>query len=157
VNYRISCECGEALSVQEGMAGVEVTCICQRIVKVPSLRELRSGRFPADPESTEASGTVRQRVIAISILGVIGVVVAAPVFFWLGTLTGIGLLLVIGGRVWMLAVGFWANPDLGCSLLLFPEIMMFMFAAKNPKLALPPLLCVIAGIMLFFIGLGVQM
>jgi hypothetical protein len=75
----------------------------------------------------------------------------------MGGLVGLGLLLVIGGRIWMLAVGFWANPALGCLLLLFPEIMMLMVAAANPKLALPPLLCVIVGLVLLITGLAVML
>jgi hypothetical protein len=155
MSYRISCECGKDLSVEEGMAGVDVTCVCGRVVKVPPLRELRSGRFHADLAPNKASGAVRPNVIAIGVLLAIGIVVAASVFLRLSGPTAFGLLLVIVGRIWMLAVGISVNPNLGCLLVLIPEIMMILFAANNPKLALPPLCCVIAGIILVISGLAV--
>ena len=139
------------------MAGVQVTCSCQRVVKVPSLLELRSGRFPPAPQPADPTAAAQQNVIVISVLGAIGVMAAVLSVFWLGNLTGIGLLLFVVGRLWMLVIGFRANPNLGCLLLLFPEIMMFTFAAVNPKLALPPLLCAIGGIMLFISGLAAHM
>jgi hypothetical protein len=139
------------------MAGVDVPCVCGRVVKVPPLRELRGGQFPAVLEPTEARGAARPSATAIRVLVATGVVAAALIFIWLGSITGVGLLLVVVGRIWMLAVGFSVNPNLGCLLVLFPEIMMIMFAANNPKLALPPLLCVLAGIILVVGGLAVRM
>jgi len=41
MHYRISCECGEAVTVSEGFAGTKVSCGCGRTIAVPTLRELR--------------------------------------------------------------------------------------------------------------------
>jgi hypothetical protein len=39
--YRISCECGDAVTVAETLAGTRMPCHCGRMISVPSLRELR--------------------------------------------------------------------------------------------------------------------
>jgi hypothetical protein len=41
MHYRISCECGDAITVSEGFAGTKVSCRCGRTIVVPSLRDLR--------------------------------------------------------------------------------------------------------------------
>jgi hypothetical protein len=155
MNYRIDCECGKALTVQESMAGVDVPCVCGRVVKVPPWRELRSGRFPVVLEPTETRAADQTGIVIKVLLGT-GVLALASVFIWLGSIAGAGLVLVVAGRIWMLAVGFSVNRNLGCLLVLFPEIMMILFAANNPKLALPPLLCVLVGVILVATGLAMH-
>jgi hypothetical protein len=46
MDYRLSCACGQQVTVNESAAGTTVTCPCGRAIDVPSWRELsiRSGR-----------------------------------------------------------------------------------------------------------------
>ncbi len=41
MHYRISCQCGKAVTVPETSAGTNIPCHCGRTIVVPSLRELR--------------------------------------------------------------------------------------------------------------------
>src|SRR5439155_12122919 len=41
MHYRISCQCGNAVTVPETSAGTNIPCHCGRAIVVPSLRELR--------------------------------------------------------------------------------------------------------------------
>jgi hypothetical protein len=42
MEFRVSCECGEVLSVTEGSAGQKLPCRCGRIVAIPRFRELQA-------------------------------------------------------------------------------------------------------------------
>src|SRR5712692_6981458 len=41
MDFHLSCECGESVTVTEAAAGREIDCDCGRTIKVPSFRELR--------------------------------------------------------------------------------------------------------------------
>jgi hypothetical protein len=46
--YQISCQCGDAVTVAETLAGTKIPCHCGRMISVPSLRELR--RLTGSPQ-----------------------------------------------------------------------------------------------------------
>jgi hypothetical protein len=156
MGYVLRCECGELLSVSDGMAGTQKACPCGRTIAVPALGELRRSAMPdvrKSPAASSASGPAW--IVQAVVLGsVTAIVLALAVVFGSFAVPGLGLLLV--GRFWMLAVGFRTNSGLGCLLLLFPEIMMLMFLVNNPKLALPPFLCWLVGAVLLLGGLSLR-
>lgn len=41
MQFRLTCECGESITVSEGAAGVDMPCDCGRSIRVPSLAKLR--------------------------------------------------------------------------------------------------------------------
>ena len=50
MHFRLQCECGQAVSVTEGAAGLSLPCTCGRNIQVPAFAELRgraaSGEIP---------------------------------------------------------------------------------------------------------------
>src|SRR5215510_10649871 len=57
MDYQVTCVCGKALTVNEGMAGSAAHCPCGRRVAVPSLSALRGeaiAELPLSPASVPA-------------------------------------------------------------------------------------------------------
>lgn len=89
--YLLSCECGNNLVIEPRLAGGEVTCTCGKVVRVPTLREMRS--LPrAEPDKPSKAPPATEW---------------SP---WQGVLLTVGVLMVIAS---MIRVGYVAYQYMG--------------------------------------------
>src|SRR5262249_36493459 len=108
MEFRLPCECGQRLYVEEGAAGGALLCPCGRTLKVPSLGELRRhfGLKAEDEPSDDGRFSPAQIVVLV-----IGAMLFAVVFllggllsFAVGGVAGVGYLVSQVGQIWLLAL-----------------------------------------------------
>lgn len=166
MEFPLECACGRRLRVSEGQAGTTQHCKCGQAVVVPNLRELRR-RFPEEVEEAEEEALQAEEndrlTLQIPKLVIYCLVVSSlllttlPLFltlvYYQGVLAGLGLLLLVGGQLWLFTLIYVGNP-LPAFVVLFVPILGFLltlhFSVQHWRLACWPLLCQVVGLFLLF-------
>jgi hypothetical protein len=144
------------------MAGTEIACACGRLLKVPSLGELRrrgATSFPGeaappgiDPADARPVSVTVAYILVAAWLCVGGL--SQIVFSWLlgGPLAAGAALLVVAGQFWLFSLIFTGNPVAALVVLFIPIVglcLAVQFVIDNWSIARWPALCQLGGLLLW--------
>jgi hypothetical protein len=159
----ILCDCGKQVVAAEGMAGTSIPCTCGRILRVPSLSEMRRLGAERTPDKVGAlARSSRDQLRQLPIALLYGLVLtwmcfaALPLlylaFAYAGPLAGLGALLILIGHIWFITQIFTGNPAAALIILLIPiigSLLSIQFIIDHWRIAKWPLLCQVIGLFLF--------
>src|SRR5262245_157445 len=167
MEFPLRCDCGKELVATDGMAGMRIACACGREVRVPSLGEMRrqGPGHRADEVSLPEAETVEplQRTSTVLLYGLIvgwmclaGLPLVVFASFYGGPVAGVGALFSFIGQVWLFTQVFAGNPTAALIILFIPifgTILAIKFIIDYFAIARWPLLCQVAGTVLFVAGM----